>query len=44
MLALRPKVGVGDAHVMVDAQLEHSLFILVHFTHAKLSKPVGHVS
>ena len=40
-LGLRPKVGVGDAHVMVSAQLEQSLSILVHFTHAELSKAGG---
>ena len=38
MLGFRPKVGVGDAQVMVSAQLEQSLFILVCFTHAELSK------
>ena len=37
MLGLRPKVGDGDAKVMVSAQLEQSLSILVHFTHAELS-------
>ena len=41
MLGLRPKVGVGDSHVMVSAQLEQSLSILVHFTHAELSKAGG---
>ena len=41
MLGLRPKVGVGDAQVMVSAQLEQSLSILIHFTHAELSKAVG---
>ena len=41
MLGLRPKVGVGDAQVMVSAQLEQSLSILVHFTHAELSNAGG---
>ena len=41
MLGLRPKVGVGDAQVMVSAQLEQSLSILIHFTHAELSKAGG---
>ena len=41
MLELRPKVGVGDAQVMVNAQLERSLSILIHFTHAELSKAAG---
>ena len=41
MLRLRPKVGVCDAQVMVSAQLEQSLSILVHFTHAELSKAGG---
>ena len=34
---VRPKVEVGDAHVMVSEQLEQSLSILVNFTHAELS-------
>ena len=38
MLRLRPKVVVCDA---VSAQLEQSLSILVHFTHAELSKAGG---
>ena len=41
MLGLRPKVGVCDAQVMVSAQLKQSLSILVHFTHAELSKAGG---
>ena len=41
MLGLRPKVGVGDAQVMVSSQLEQSLSILVHFTHAELSNAGG---
>ena len=41
MLGRRPKVRVGDARVMVSAQLEQSLSILVHFTHAELSKAEG---
>ncbi len=41
MPRLRPKVGVGDAQVMVSAQLEQSLSILVHFTHAELAKAAG---
>ena len=38
MLGLRPKVRVGDAQVMVSVELEQSLSILVHFTHAELFK------
>ena len=41
MLGLCPKVGVGDAQAMVSAQLEQSLSILVHFTHAELSNAGG---
>ena len=41
MLGLRSKVGVGDAQVMVSAQLEQSLSILIHFTHAEMSKAGG---
>ena len=41
MLRLRPKVGVCDAQVMVSAQLEQSLSILVHFTQAEQSKAGG---
>ena len=41
MLWLRPKVGVGDAKVIVSAQLEQSMSILAHFTHAELSKAGG---
>ena len=40
-MGLRPKVGVADAQVMVNAQLEQSLSILIHFTHAELSKAGG---
>ena len=40
-MGLRPKVGVGDAQVMEGAQLEQSLSILDHFTHAELSKAGG---
>ena len=41
MLWLRPKVGVGDAQVVIGAQLEQSLSILVHLTHAELSQAGG---
>ena len=41
VLGLRPKVGVGDAQVMISAQLEQSLSILIHFIHAELSKAGG---
>ena len=41
VLGLRQEVGVGDAQVMVSAQIEQSLFILVHFTHAELSNAGG---
>ena len=33
---LRPKVLVDAVHVVVSAQLEHSLSILVHFTKSGL--------
>ena len=41
MLRLRPKVGDCDAQVMVSAQFEQSLYILVHFTHAEQSNAGG---
>ena len=41
MLGLRPKVGVGDAHVIVSAHLEQSLSNLVQFTHAERSNAGG---
>ena len=47
MLGFRPKVGVAMAMNMswqVHMQLEQSLSIRVHFTHAELSKQVGHGS
>ena len=41
MLGIRPKVGIGDAQVVVRAQLEQSLSITVNFTLAELSNTGG---